>query len=93
MSGLAPIARPKLVHYARYRWDKAREQHQLVYPEGVIVLNEPGAAIVQLCDGRPIEDVVAALQERFEGNDVAGDVYEFIQELQLKGLIKDAGNT
>ena len=41
---------PRLVPFARYRWDKIREQHQIVYPEGVLVLNRTGAEIVQRMD-------------------------------------------
>ena len=53
--------RPVLSRHARFRWDELRQQHQIVFPEGVLVLNETGAAIVRLCDGRPISDVIAAL--------------------------------
>ena len=90
MSASADLTHPKLVHYARYRWDKIREQHQLVYPEGLIELNEPGVAIVKLCDGRSFDDLIAALEEKFDGADLESDVREFIADLHLKGLIKDA---
>lgn len=89
MSEKAPITHPKLVHYARYRWDKIREQHQLVYPEGVMELNEPGAEIVKHCDGRSIDDLVRELTQKFNGADVDADVREFVNTLARKGLIKN----
>ena len=34
-------------------WDEVRRQHQIVFPEGLLVLNPSGAAIARRCDGRP----------------------------------------
>jgi len=78
---------PKLVSHARYRWDKRREQHQLVFPEGVLVLNATAASIVQLLDGRRLVDLVAELNHRGPTGDVEGDVHEFIERLADKGLL------
>jgi len=55
------IHRPVLTSLARYRWDKLRKQHQIVFPEGVLVLNESGAAIVQHCDGRSTDELIATV--------------------------------
>jgi pyrroloquinoline quinone biosynthesis protein D len=86
------IRRPTLVPHARYRWDKLRGQHQLVFPEGILVLNDPGAAILQLCDGRSTADLLAALAERFPGGDLAADVCAFLERLTRKGLLRDAAD-
>jgi coenzyme PQQ biosynthesis protein PqqD len=77
----------------RYRWDAIREQHQLVYPEGVLVLNDSGAAIVQLCDGRSTEDVIATLKVRCGEGDPAADVHAFLERLAGKGLVRDAAES
>lgn len=87
-----PSARPLLVPHARYRWDALRQQHQLLFPEGVLVLNDTGAAIVQLCDGRPIDDLIAALTERFPGGKLAEDVRDFVARLARKGLLRDGAD-
>ena len=87
------IRRPVLVAHARYRWDKLRGQHQPVFPEGILVLNEPGAAIVQLCDGRPLAELLAALGERFPGADLGEDVQVFLERLARKGLLCNAADT
>jgi len=79
-----------LVVHARYRWDKLRRQHQLVFPEGILVLNEPGAAIVQLCDGRPLAELLAVLGDRFPGANLGADVQTFLERLVQKGLLRDA---
>ena len=82
------IRRPVLAH-ARYRWDKVRNQHQLVFPEGMIVLNESSTAIVRLCDGRSTDDLIAALKETFPGSEPADDVHDFLRQLDKRGLLRD----
>ena len=84
------ITRPELVSHARYRWDKVREQHQIVYPEGVLVLNETGAAIVRLCDGRTTVQLLAALGAEFPDAGIEADVEAFLGRLSKKGLLRDA---
>jgi pyrroloquinoline quinone biosynthesis protein D len=86
------IRRPVLVPHARYRWDGLRGQHQLVFPEGLLVLNETGAAIVQRCDGRPLAELLAALGEQFPDADLAPDVHAFLDRLARKGLLRDAAD-
>ncbi len=84
------IRRPVLAPHARYRRDKVRGEHQLVFPEGMMVLNEPGKAIVELCDGRSLDDLVAALKEQFPGAEPEDDVREFLGQLAERGLVHDA---
>ena len=86
----AGIRCPVLAPHARYRWDKVRNEHQLVFPEGMIVLNEPGKAIVELCDGRSLDQMVAALKEKFPGAEPEDDVREFLGQLAERGLVNDA---
>jgi len=87
------ICRPLLVRHARYRWDALRQQHQVVFPEGVLVLNESGAAIVRLCDGRSRDDLIAALRTEFADGDPAADVDAFLGRLSEKGLLLDAAGS
>jgi pyrroloquinoline quinone biosynthesis protein D len=82
-----------LVPYARYRWDELRRQHQLVFPEGILVLNEPGAAIVQLCDGRSLSELLAALSQQFPDADLGADVQAFLERLARKGLLRNAADS
>jgi pyrroloquinoline quinone biosynthesis protein D len=83
------INRPVLVRHARYRWDGVRGQHQLVYPEGILILNDTAAAIVQLCDGRSLGELHAALADQF-AESPPGEVNEFLQRLARKGFLCDA---
>lgn len=89
MSKAGSIGHPVLSPHARLRWDKVREQHQIVYPEGIFVLNATSAAIVKLCDGRTIGELIAELRKDFSGEAIEADVQEFLQGLFEKGLIRD----
>lgn len=84
------LLRPVLVPHARYRWDAIRGQHQLLFPEGILVLNETGAAIVRLCDGRPVHELLAALSAKFPDAQLDEDVRIFLERLARKGLLRDA---
>lgn len=89
MTPAKTLNRPKLVPHARYRWDKVRHQHQLVFPEGLLVLNETGAAVVQNCDGRPLDDLVDGLAASYEDCN-RQEVTRFLAALYEKGLVRDA---
>jgi pyrroloquinoline quinone biosynthesis protein D len=82
--------RPILARHARYRWDALRQQHQIVFPEGVLVLNESGAAIVRHCDGRPIGELVAALELQFPDASPETEIHAFLERLFERGLLSDA---
>ena len=70
--------------HVRMRFDAARGQHALLSPETVWVINDTGAAIVALCDGRrTVAEIQAELQSRYE--QVAdGDVHRFLADLVAK---------
>ena len=89
MTAYRQMKRPVLARGVRYRWDDIRDQHQLLYPEGLLVLNETGAAIVQLCDGRSLDEIVESLAEDFAVAEVPEDVHQFLGRLTERGLIRD----
>ena len=83
--------RPRLVDGARLQYDDVRDEHLLLIPEGAVRLNATAAAVLELCDGeRSVEDIAAALSERYGGADVADDVRELLAGIAQKGLVVDA---
>jgi coenzyme PQQ biosynthesis protein PqqD len=81
-----------LVPHARYRWDRVRRQHQVVFPEGMLLLYDSGAAIVKHLDGRPLTEVIAAVEKDFAHGGLEADVRDFLQELSDKRLLRDASD-
>ena len=80
--------RPHLPRQVRLDWDPVREQHVLLAPEGVLVLNQTGATILGLCDGeRTVVEIVEELRGRY--NRVAGDeVRDFLSRLVAKRWVE-----
>ncbi len=50
---LTADSRPKLWRLARLDFDPVRQRPVLLYPEGAVLLNDTGAAILELCNGSP----------------------------------------
>ncbi len=81
---------PVLWRLARMDFDPVRQRHVLLYPEGTVLLNDTGAAILQLCDGqRSVAEIAGVLQERY-GSDVTADVIAYLSGLAERELIRDA---
>lgn len=82
---------PAIWRLARLDYDPVRAQRVLLYPEGVVLLNETGAAILNLCDGRrTVAEIAAHLGERYQC-DVTNDVIEYLSGLAAQSLVKVAG--
>ena len=87
---LSPGTRPRLAAKARVQTDKLSGKLVLLYPEGVLLLNETGAAIVELCDGqRTFQELVATLSERYGSSPdrLSADVAEYLDRLRKRGLL------
>jgi pyrroloquinoline quinone biosynthesis protein D len=86
---LTPASVPALWRLARLDFDPVRQQSVLLYPEGAILLNGTGAAILELCDGRrSIVEIAEILKERYQC-DVMTDVTEYLSQLAEKEFIRD----
>ena len=97
---LTPTVRPTLAPKARVQIDKVSGESVLLYPEGVVMLNETGAAIVRLCDGQhTFTEIVAELAQHYQmGPDLLqDDVGEYIIRLYRHSLMElhglDAAST
>ena len=79
---------PTLWRLARLDFDHVRNQRVLLYPEGAVLLNDTGAAILELCDGcRSIEAIARILGDRYHC-DVEADVAHYLNELADRELIR-----
>ena len=81
-------SRPRLWRLARLDFDPVRQRHVLLYPEGAVLLNDTGAAILELCNGdRSVDDIVAILNQRYQA-DVQADVTEYLDLMVQRELIR-----
>jgi pyrroloquinoline quinone biosynthesis protein D len=59
-------------------YDQIRESHVVLFPEGVLVLNETAASVVALCDGvRSVGEIALSL----------GDVYVGVEPEDIAELV------
>lgn len=84
---MTPASVPRLWRLARLDHDTVRGRPVLLYPEGAVLLNESGRAILELVDGqRTVRDIAAILSERYR-EDVTSDVTEYLVTLAERELI------
>jgi pyrroloquinoline quinone biosynthesis protein D len=85
---LAPDSIPRLWRLARLDFDPVRQRRVLLYPEGAVLLNDTGAAILELCDGsRTVREIVVILAERYQA-DVSADVLEYLDLMAERELVR-----
>tara|TARA_R110000824_G_scaffold313803_1_gene500597 strand:- start:30714 stop:30995 length:282 start_codon:yes stop_codon:yes gene_type:complete len=74
----------------RLQWEPAQQRHVLLYPEGMVQLNESAGAVLTLLDGeRNVAMLVAELQRRFpEATTLEEDVREFLLDAANQGWIR-----
>jgi len=86
---LTPDSVPRLWKLARLDYDAVRERPVLLYPEGAVLLNETGKAVLELVDGRrTVGEIAAILGDRYQA-DVATDVTDYLSHLAERELIHD----
>lgn len=82
-------AKPALVPGYRFQWEPVQECHVLLYPEGMVQLNDTAAAILALCDGeRSVLRVIADLENEYEAEDLREDVVSFLHEAVDRGWVR-----
>lgn len=86
--------RPKLSSRARLQTDKVTGKPIILYPEGVLMLNPTGQAIVSLCDGEAtFEEIVAKLAARYKIStaEISPQVAEYLNRLRERNLLETRG--
>lgn len=86
-AALSLTDRPQLRRGVRAATDPLTDETVLLFPEGVLILNETAAAVVRQCDGcHSVADVVQAVGEVYD--DVAvEDVMSLLRDLIAQHLL------
>ena len=70
---------PRLGRGFRFQWEPAQSCHVLLYPEGMIRLNQSAGEILARCDGsRDIAAIVTELEQAFARPGLRPEVEAFV---------------
>ena len=87
---ISDLARPLLAKGVRLQIDSTIGKNVLLYPEGIVELNETAHEILSRCDGRTVGEIVCELAEVYEADPAAltADVSDMLSDLQRRKLIE-----
>lgn len=76
-----------------FRWEASQNAHVLLYPEGIVKLNDTGGSILALCDGSiSVNEIIDELDKRYDAERevIAKSVIKFLEVSHAKGWIRVA---
>jgi coenzyme PQQ biosynthesis protein PqqD len=90
MAEISDTAQPHLAKGIRLQIDPATGKSVLLFPEGIVELNETAHEILMRCDGRTVRDILQALADEYDSDiaTLAVDVRETLADLQERKLIE-----
>ncbi|MGB9474554.1 MAG: pyrroloquinoline quinone biosynthesis peptide chaperone PqqD [Candidatus Udaeobacter sp.] len=83
-------AQPRLTRGVRLQTDATTGKSVLLFPEGVLELNETAQEILARCDGATVSEVIRALAKEYDVDPetLAADVRETLADLRQRKLIE-----
>jgi pyrroloquinoline quinone biosynthesis protein D len=89
---ISDLTRPSLAKGVRLQIDSTTGKSVLLYPEGIVELNETAHEILSRCDGRTVGDIIHAVSEEYDADPeaLAADVRETLADLHQRRLINYA---
>lgn len=74
----------------RLQWEEAQQIDVILYPEGMVELNQSSAEILKLCDGtRKLDDITAELEQKFQTTGLKNDISQFLEVALKNGWITE----
>ena len=81
-------AKPKLARLFRMQWEEAQGAYVLLYPEGMVKLNQSAGEILKRCDGeRDVQAIIADIEQAFNATGLEKDVTGFLEIALERGWI------
>ena len=75
-----PATVARIGHGFRLQWEPAQSCFVLLYPEGMVKLNQSAGEIMRRCDGRcDVAAIVADLEVAFSATGLEPDVLAFLE--------------
>ena len=73
----------------RLQWEEAQQKYVILYPEGMVELNQSSAEILKCCDGtRNLAKIIAELEEKFATKGLSNDITHFLEIALNNGWIQ-----
>lgn len=73
----------------RLQWEQAQQKNVILYPEGMVELNQSSAEILKLCDGTlNLEQLVTELEKKFSAHGLKNDINNFLEVALENGWIQ-----
>ena len=71
---------PKVGRNFRIQWEPAQDAFVLLYPEGMVKLNQSAGEILKRCTGEAnVGDITADLEKTFNAQGLQQDVINFVE--------------
>jgi pyrroloquinoline quinone biosynthesis protein D len=72
----------------RLQWEEAQQKFVILYPEGMVELNQSSAEILLCCDGnRNFAQIVDELEQKFATTGLSNDIAAFLEVALQNGWI------
>ena len=72
----------------QFQWEEKQNCYVILYPEGMVQLNQSAGEILALCDGtKDFEQINKSLCEKFELEDLSKDIEAFLTEAKNRDWI------
>lgn len=72
-----------------FRWEEEEQSYLMLFPEGIIKLNDSAGHILTHCTGdKSLETIITDLENAFGMKDLSDDVYSFMEVAVGKGWIR-----
>lgn len=73
----------------RLQWEEAQQKDVILYPEGMVELNQSSAEILKCCDGtRTLAQIVNDLEQKFATTGLTNDITAFLEVALKNGWIQ-----
>jgi pyrroloquinoline quinone biosynthesis protein D len=89
VSTIGGASKPAIGGGFRLQWEPAQKAHVLLYPEGMVQLNQSAGEILRRCDGaRTLAEIVADLEQAFGREGLTDDVIAFVEIAVERGWLQ-----
>ncbi|WP_027150918.1 pyrroloquinoline quinone biosynthesis peptide chaperone PqqD [Methylobacter tundripaludum] len=73
----------------RLQWEEVQQKDVILYPEGMVELNQSSAEILKMCDGtRNLAQIVSDLEQKFATTGLVNDITAFLEVALKNGWIQ-----